>query len=78
SMYVAHLEDGATVEHAFAPGRGGYLYLIQGRAEVNDERFSSGDAAYILDAGPLRVRAGTPCELLLVDTTLDAPLARRR
>lgn len=73
SIYVAHLEDGATVEHTISPGHGGYFYLIQGRADVNDERFSSGDAAYVLDAGLLRVRATTPCELLLVDTTLDAP-----
>ena len=78
SMYVGHLEDGVAVEHAIGPGRGGYFYLIQGRAEVNEERFSSGDAAYILDEGLLRVRAGTPCELLLVDTTLDAPPAGRR
>ena len=71
SMYVAHLEDGVTVEHAISSGHGGYFYLIQGRAEVNEVPFSSGDAAYILDRGLLRVRATTPCELLLVDTTLD-------
>ena len=71
SMYVSHLEDGVTVEHAIGPGHGGYFYLIQGRADINEERFTSGDAAYILDQGLLRVRATTPCELLLVDTTLD-------
>ena len=77
SMYVGHLEDGVTVEHAIGSGHGGYFYLIQGRAEINEERFSSGDAAYILDQGLLRVRATTPCELLLVDTTLAAPAAGR-
>jgi redox-sensitive bicupin YhaK (pirin superfamily) len=71
SMFVSHLEDGVTVEHAIGAGHGGYFYLIQGRADVNDEHFSSGDSAYILDRGLLRVRATTPCELLLVDTTLD-------
>jgi len=71
SMYVSHLEDGATAEHTIAAGHGGYFYLIQGRADVNDEHFGSGDAAYIVDRGLLRVRATTPCELLLVDTTLD-------
>jgi quercetin 2,3-dioxygenase len=71
SMYVSHLEDGETVEHAIGPGHGGYVYLIQGRADVNEVPCSSSDAAYILDRGLLRVRATTPCELLLVDTTLD-------
>ncbi len=77
SMYVASLEDGVTVEHAIDSGHGGYFYLIQGRAEVNEERFRGGDAAYILDQGLLRIRATMPCELLLVDTTLDGPLAGR-
>jgi redox-sensitive bicupin YhaK (pirin superfamily) len=71
SMYVSHLEDGETVEHAIGPGHGGYVYLIQGRADINEVPFRSCDAAYILDRGLLRVRATTPCELLLVDTTLD-------
>jgi redox-sensitive bicupin YhaK (pirin superfamily) len=73
SIFVAHLDDGVVVEHAVPRGHGGYLYLIQGRAEVNEEPFRTGDAAYVLDAGLLRVGASTPCELLLVDTTLAAP-----
>jgi quercetin 2,3-dioxygenase len=70
SIYVARLDPGATVEHAFGAGRGGYFYLIQGRAEVNQEPFDTGDAAYVLDQGLLRVRAAAPCELLLVDTPM--------
>jgi quercetin 2,3-dioxygenase len=70
SIYVARLDPGATVEDAFGPGRGGYFYLIQGWAEVNGERFSSGDAAYVLAAGLFRVRAEGTSELLLVDTPL--------
>ena len=68
SIYVARLDPGATVEHVFGGGRGGYFYLIQGRAEVNGERFSSGDAAYVLAEGRFRVGAEGISELLLVDT----------
>lgn len=70
SIYAARLDPGVTVEHAFGPGRGGYYYLIQGRAEVNGERFSSGDAAYVLAEGRFLVRAERASELLLVDTPL--------
>ena len=70
SIYVAQLEPGATVQHTFGAGRGGYFYLIQGRAEVNDERFSSGDAAYVLAEGRFRARAEGISELIIIDTPL--------
>ena len=70
NIYAARLDPGVTVEHAFGSGRGGYYDLIQGRAEVNGERFSSGDAAYVLAEGRFRVRAERTSELLLVDTPL--------
>ena len=70
SIYVARLDPGAAVEHALAEGHGGYFYLIEGRVEVNDERLSSGDAAYVLAEGLFRVRAEGASELILVDTPL--------
>src|ERR1044071_9886328 len=36
---VAHLTAGKHLAHTFAPGRGGYLYVIDGRAEVEGEGF---------------------------------------
>jgi redox-sensitive bicupin YhaK (pirin superfamily) len=41
---VAHLTAGHRLEHAFAPGRGGYVYVIDGRVEVDDEPLRTGDA----------------------------------
>ena len=70
SMYVSRLDPAVTVEHRFGDGRGGYLYLIEGEADVNEDRLGRGDAAKVLDRGLLRVAARQPSELLLVDTPL--------
>jgi redox-sensitive bicupin YhaK (pirin superfamily) len=68
SMYVARLDPGVEVAHEFTDGRGGYLYLIGGATDVNGEQLTKGDAAKVLRAGALRVRAEATSELLLVDT----------
>jgi hypothetical protein len=70
SMYVSKLEPGVSVEHAFGEGRGGYFYLISGKAEVNGERLSTGDAAYITAGGLFTVNAADVSEMILVDTPL--------
>ncbi|HLC28849.1 MAG TPA: pirin family protein [Dehalococcoidia bacterium] len=70
SMYVSRLEPGASVEHGFSEGRGGYFYLISGEAEVNSERLRTGDAAYVLGAGRFDLNALEVSELILVDTPL--------
>jgi len=70
SMYVARLDPGVGVEREFGPGRGGYFYLIEGAIELNGERLATGDAAKVLGAGLLEVRATATSELLFVDTPL--------
>jgi len=69
-MFVAKLDAGASVQHEFGDGRGGYFYLIDGAADVNGEALSKGDAAKITGAGAFDVKATAPSELLLVDTPL--------
>ncbi|HXF50417.1 MAG TPA: pirin family protein [Dehalococcoidia bacterium] len=69
-MYASRLEPGHAVAHAFAEARGGYLYIIEGDAELNGEPLSKGDAAKILGAGHIELRATQTTELLLVDTPL--------
>jgi hypothetical protein len=69
-VYASRLNPGVSVEHRFGAGHGGYLYLIEGDAEVNGERFRRGDAAYIRHDGLVRIRAEASSELLLVDTVL--------
>ncbi|MCX6021283.1 MAG: pirin family protein [Chloroflexi bacterium] len=70
SMYVARLDPGAAVAHHFAHTRGGYFYLISGALSLNGERLTAGDAAYVMDAGILRIAAEQTSELILVDTPL--------
>jgi redox-sensitive bicupin YhaK (pirin superfamily) len=70
SIYVARLDPDVAVEHAFAEGRGGYVYLIEGDIDLNGDRLATGDAAKVLGGGLLRVRARATSELLFVDTPL--------
>ncbi len=70
-VYVARLNPGIEVEHAFDEGRGGYLYLIEGRLIAGDEKLETGDAAKIRDEWSLRLRADGVSELMLVDVPLD-------
>jgi len=67
-MYVACLDEGVSVAHAFRDGHVGYLYVIQGRLDANGNAMQSGDAAYIRSAGALDLQATGTSELLLVDT----------
>jgi redox-sensitive bicupin YhaK (pirin superfamily) len=71
SVNVARLNPGTTVSHRFSDGRGGYLYLIEGRLQVGGERLETGDAAKIRDELSLELRAEETSELLLVDLPLE-------
>jgi redox-sensitive bicupin YhaK (pirin superfamily) len=70
AVYVSHLEPGARVEHAFAPGHGGYLYVIEGALRLNDEKLGTGDAAKIAGEPEITLEADEPTELMLVDVAV--------
>jgi quercetin 2,3-dioxygenase len=70
-VYVARLNRGIEVKHAFDTGRGGYLYVIRGAARINGETLGTGDAAKIRDEAVVPLIADDPSELLLVDVPLD-------
>ena len=67
-MYVARLDEGASVAHTLANEHVGYLYLIQGRLDANGKAMQSGDAAYVRSNGELTLAARGTSELILVDT----------
>jgi redox-sensitive bicupin YhaK (pirin superfamily) len=70
SMYVSRLSSGKRTSHDFGPGRGGYVYLINGALDANGTRMATGDAAYVTGAGSLALVAADTSELLIVDTPL--------
>jgi redox-sensitive bicupin YhaK (pirin superfamily) len=68
---VARLTAGKHLAHTFAPGRGGYLYVIEGRAEVDDERLATGDAIKVEGDGDLSITTNLAAELILIDVPLE-------
>jgi redox-sensitive bicupin YhaK (pirin superfamily) len=68
SAFVAALEPGDEVEHVFAEGRAGYLYVIGGVVRLNDdETLATGDAVKAYGPDRVRVRADEDAELILVE-----------
>ncbi|MFL5754988.1 MAG: pirin family protein [Chloroflexota bacterium] len=68
---VAHLTDGGRLEHSFGPGRGGYLYVIDGRVAINGDEIRTGDAAKVSGAADLELTTDLAAELILVDVPLQ-------
>jgi hypothetical protein len=59
------------LEHAFAPGRGGYFYVIDGRVSVDGEQLRTGDALKIMAETDLTISTDVAAELILIDVPLD-------
>ena len=69
---VAHLTDAGRLEHTFDEGRGGYLYVIDGRVKLDGEQLGAGDAAKVTGATDLSLTTDVAAELILVDVPLHA------
>jgi redox-sensitive bicupin YhaK (pirin superfamily) len=69
-VFVSRLNPGIEVSNELGPGRGVYLYVIEGEATVVGERMSTGDAAQIRDERDIRVLANAATELIAVDVAL--------
>jgi redox-sensitive bicupin YhaK (pirin superfamily) len=69
-VFVSRLHPGTEVAHDLGSGRGAYLYVIEGDAEVLGERMATGDAARIRDEASIPIRARDVTELILVDVAL--------
>jgi redox-sensitive bicupin YhaK (pirin superfamily) len=68
---VAHLTDAGRLEHTFEPGRGGYLYVIDGRLSLDGESLGTGDAAKVTEAARLELSTDIAAELILIDVPLE-------
>ncbi|HEX5936874.1 MAG TPA: pirin family protein [Actinomycetota bacterium] len=69
-VFVSRLRAGTVVSHPLPEGRGVYLYVIEGDADVVGERMTTGDAAEIRDEATIAIEANTITELILVDVSL--------
>lgn len=68
AVYASVLDDGAALEHRFAPGRYGYLQLAKGGLEVGGAILHAGDGAKISGEEVLRAEAlAQDTEFLLFD-----------
>jgi redox-sensitive bicupin YhaK (pirin superfamily) len=69
-VFVSRVQAGAEVSHELGAGRGGYLYVIEGDADVLGDRMTTGDAARIRDEQRVPIRANATTEVILVDVAL--------
>ena len=67
---VAHLTERGRLAHAFGPGRGGYLYVIDGRVDLEGESLATGDAVKASGPTELNLATNVAAELILVDVPL--------
>lgn len=66
-MYAANLDEGATVTHPLAPGRGAWVQVVDGDVSLNGERLAAGDGAAVEKEASLDLRANTPADLIVLD-----------
>jgi redox-sensitive bicupin YhaK (pirin superfamily) len=66
SVFATLLDGGASVSHAFAPQRAGWLQVARGEVDVNGQTLHAGDGAAIEDEASVTI-AGRGAEALLFD-----------
>lgn len=71
-VLVGRLSAGVEVAHPIAPGRGVYLYVIEGSLRANGEAMATGDAAQVADELLLTLTADATSEVILVEVDLSA------
>jgi redox-sensitive bicupin YhaK (pirin superfamily) len=70
-VFVSRLNPSGGVSHELVAGRGVYLYVIEGDADVAGGRMTTGDAAEIWDEPSILIRANSATELIAVDVALS-------
>lgn len=66
-LFAALVDGDEAVEHAFAPGRRGYVHVARGSARINGHALGAGDALKLEDEPAVRVDGGQGAEVLVFD-----------
>jgi len=66
-IYAAILDNGQTVTHALASGRGAWLQVARGSIDANGTALAAGDGAAIENESSIVIAASEDAEILLFD-----------
>ena len=66
-QYATVLDGEAVISHTLAEGHQGWVQVVNGQIEVNDELLVAGDAAAVEDTTMLHIQALQQSEFLLID-----------
>lgn len=66
-LYATTLAPGASVKHDFAPGRHGWVQVVNGSLTLNGQALKEGDGAAISDEASLTLSAKEKSEVLVFD-----------
>ena len=74
AVYVSRLEPGASATHELDPGRGCYLYVIEGDLAIGDASLATGDAVKVAEEPSISLEASAPTEPIMVEVRVgDEP-----
>lgn len=68
---VSRLTKGTALDYKWPEDRGGYLYLIDGGADIGTDRLAAGDAAKIHGQEQVTLTSEDFAEMILIDTVLE-------
>jgi quercetin 2,3-dioxygenase len=71
AVYISSMEPGLSLDHKVPSGMGGYLYVIRGQLEVDEEALATGDAAKVWNEPEITLRVVDETELILVEVDLS-------
>ena len=67
AVLVADIDEGSSVSHVLAEGRGAYVHIATGRVELAGHTLSAGDAAIIESHGEIVLRGVEVSQVILFD-----------
>lgn len=67
SIYLGKFDEGKEIEYKIKKGRGVYLFVISGKAVVNDNYLETGDSLLVSDVSLLNIGFNSQSEIMLIE-----------